>query len=70
MTTQVHTPADRGASLRDKRTAAGLTIPQLAGLADCSTTGIRQIEEGYRPKRSPLLAHLYDVLDDLDSRRA
>jgi predicted transcriptional regulator len=51
--------------LRQTREAAGLTRAQLAGLADCSMAFIANVEQGYVPKRSPTLEHIFDVLNDV-----
>jgi len=58
---------DRGAALRSRRHAAGLSVERLAGLADCSPASIERIERGYRPKRSRVIPALYAVLDELEA---
>lgn len=52
------------ASLRAARLARGLSRAELSGLAGCSLASIANLEGGYLPKRSPVLARVLDALAD------
>jgi predicted transcriptional regulator len=56
--------------LRERRTRLGLSRARLAGLAGCSVTSIDNLEAGYVPSRSAVLARLLDVLDRLEAQAA
>lgn len=64
-TNEPPTAFDGGESLRARRKAAGVTTATLAGIAGCSVSMIERVEQGYRPRRSAVVEHLYDVLDHL-----
>jgi predicted transcriptional regulator len=57
---------DVAAEVRTRRQAAGLTQAQLARLADCSLAFVGNLEAGYMPRRSPTLARILAVLDDMN----
>ena len=53
--------------LRARRLAAGVSQRQLAALAECSETMIRQLEGGYTPSYSDVLGRIARALNTLDT---
>jgi predicted transcriptional regulator len=67
-TSTIPTASDRPAGdLRERRRRLGLSRARLAGLARCSVTSIDNLEAGYVPERSGVLARVLDVLDQLEA---
>lgn len=64
ITTRADRPARR---LRERRLRLRLSRARLAGLARCSVTSIDNLEAGYVPTRSAVLARVLDVLDRLEA---
>jgi len=70
-TSTITTPSDRPAGeLRDRRRRLRLSRARLAGLARCSVTSIDNLEAGYVPERSAVLARVLDILDRLEADAA
>lgn len=67
-TATITTASDRPAGdLRERRRRLGLSRARLAGLARCSVTSIDNLEAGYVPEHSAVLARVLDVIDRLEA---
>jgi transcriptional regulator with XRE-family HTH domain len=65
--TAPHNGSNLPAELRDARREAGLTQEQLACLAGCSVTSVRNVEQGNPPRgRSHVLSIIRAILVDLN----
>lgn len=50
--------------LRELRLAAGLSQEKLAHQAQCSSSSVKLLENGFRPKNSDVLRRIVAVLND------
>lgn len=60
--------ADQAGDVRDKRLRLGLSQQEVAELAGCSIAMVRLLEQGWRPKESPTLERVVEVLEEAERK--